>query len=388
MQTELCDGKMLSFYKKHKVAPVYQNIPDMLAHFHRRETLYKQLGLSPSSFKDKRLLEIGPGTGQNALFFASQKPQILTLVEPNPTGISKIQETFDPYPDYQEFVEVKNIRIEDFESSQKYDFVFCEGLIGNGGLSSPEKLISSIVKHADPLGKIVLTCQDYQGYLSEMLRRLLGLELTRGIKNFNERVSLLTNVFGSHLKHLRSMTRESSNWVIDNLISLSAIANLVTFYDLVHYLLPLGFEVKGTSPRFIADWTWYKSAAGEKDFFNQSALRSYWANAHSFMDYRSVFAPRDSNINQQLVQLCQCLHKGIRNYEETGNNTYRKAVVDNLEALIILAGSDMSGMVSAIQEVCSWLKQPAINASIIKESREFGSWFGQAQTYVLFEKSK
>src|SRR5687768_15470223 len=88
------DGLMLAFYKKENVAPVSQHINDLAAHMHRRETLYKQLGLSPAAFTGTNVLEIGPGTGQNALYIASRAPASLTLVEPNPRGVESIEETF------------------------------------------------------------------------------------------------------------------------------------------------------------------------------------------------------------------------------------------------------------------------------------------------------
>ena len=55
--------------------------------------------------------------------------------------------------------------------------------------------------------------------------------------------------------------------MIDNLINHAEVSYLVTFSGLTAILSNLGFSVSGTSPRFIADWAWYKDAALEPDFF-------------------------------------------------------------------------------------------------------------------------
>ena len=78
----MADEKMLSFYRDNAVAPVRQEITDLAAHFARRRVLYQQLGLGAGAFAGRRVLEVGPGTGQNALFLAAQRPAQLVLVEP------------------------------------------------------------------------------------------------------------------------------------------------------------------------------------------------------------------------------------------------------------------------------------------------------------------
>jgi len=77
------DTSMLSFYRHHSVAPVRQYTSDLDAHFARRRVLYQQLGIQAVAFTGRGVLEIGPGTGQNALFIAVQNPSQLVLVEPN-----------------------------------------------------------------------------------------------------------------------------------------------------------------------------------------------------------------------------------------------------------------------------------------------------------------
>src|SRR5436190_583873 len=88
----------LDFYKKHNIAPVAQDISDLQKHFARREALYRSLGLLPGYFKDKVLLEFGPGRGHNALYTKSLAPQKYVLVDANPVGLEATQALLKKYP--------------------------------------------------------------------------------------------------------------------------------------------------------------------------------------------------------------------------------------------------------------------------------------------------
>lgn len=377
-------GKMLSFYKENKVAPVSQNISDLEQHFHRRSTMYRQLGIQPFDFHSKRVVEIGPGTGQNSLHIASLRPESLTLVEPNPTGVEKITELFATYPAEGRVVSVEHTSIEEFKGSSGYDYVICEGLIGASGHPDPRKLIASVARFVNREGIIVLTSIDYPAYLSEMLRRLIGHELIKDTADFEKKVDILCEVYEPHLAFLPGMTRNSRDWAIDNLINPASVHTLVTFPDLVDTLANLGFSVSGTSPRFIADWAWYKDAALVPDFFNKSALDSYWKNAHGFLDYKNTYLPRTEESNRKLEGMCKNIHNAVREYEESNDPSLRKKIIDNINGLEISLREDMPSVSAALREVHGWLSEEKLDINKIKTSTDFGSWFGRSQTYVAF----
>jgi predicted O-methyltransferase YrrM len=70
------------------------------------------MSISSSDFSGKKVIEIGPGTGQNSLHIASLKPAMITLVEPNPTGVKGITELIDKYPSEQKYVKLEYSSIE------------------------------------------------------------------------------------------------------------------------------------------------------------------------------------------------------------------------------------------------------------------------------------
>ena len=75
----------LNFYRTHNISPVRQDIRDLMAHFSRRQGLYRQLGILPGFVREKKVVEVGPGSGFNALYTASLQPSSFLMIEPNPT---------------------------------------------------------------------------------------------------------------------------------------------------------------------------------------------------------------------------------------------------------------------------------------------------------------
>ena len=51
----------LEFYGAHNISPVRQDINNLDMHYKRREKLYRQCGIPTIAFRDRNILEIGPG---------------------------------------------------------------------------------------------------------------------------------------------------------------------------------------------------------------------------------------------------------------------------------------------------------------------------------------
>jgi SAM-dependent methyltransferase len=378
---KMTDNSMLSFYRDHSVAPVRQKIAALDAHFARRMVLYQQLGIPAGAFTGRRVLEIGPGTGQNALFVAAQKPSQLVLVEPNPTGGKEIEVSFKPFPAWREILSIHKLPIEQFQDIQQFDFVLCEGLVGASGHPDPHALMSSIAKHVRPGGLMVITCIDYVGYLSEMLRRLLGYEISGHLEDVNQRVALMLPIFSPQLQTLNGMSRRFDDWIIDNLINPASVGRLVSFDNCLSYLGGR-FDVLSTSPRFISDWTWYKKGAMDNDFFNRTALECYWRNLHNFIDYRYVYPPRLEAENRTLLARCEEIHNLINEYERTRNFTVRQQILVNLHMLRNELTGNIPAVSAALGEAIEWFSTTSIDVEAVKHSKKFANWFGRSQTYI------
>ena len=95
-------------------------------HFQNRAALFHHLGLIPSLFKGKKILEFGPGSGQNSLLTTSHEPSRYVFVEGNPTAIEDIQACYSKYPVFQKLIHIEHSLFQDFCSDELFDAVFCE----------------------------------------------------------------------------------------------------------------------------------------------------------------------------------------------------------------------------------------------------------------------
>jgi len=381
------DTSMLSFYRRHSVAPVRQETSDLDAHFARRRVLYQQLGIPAVVFTGRDVLEIGPGTGQNALFVTAQNPSHLVLVEPNPKGVEEILSNFAPFPVWRDLLSIQELSIEQYRDTRQFDIVLCEGLVGASGQVDAHGLLSCIAAKVRPGGLLVVTCIDYVGYLAEMLRRLLGFEVAGHLENVTQRVAAMLPMFSPHLSSLRGMSRRYDDWIIDNLINPASIGKLIGFEDLLGYLGD-DFDVLSSSPRFIVDWTWYKNAALEEGFFNRAALECYRRNLHNFIDYRCVYPPREEAKNHTLSARCEEIHHQIGELERTRDHSVRQQIIVNLRALQQDLSSDLPTVAAALAEMLGWLLASSIDLQSVAHSENFGTWFGRGQTYISFVRRK
>ena len=119
----------VEFYKEHKISPVNYQLTGLEHHCTVRKALYRYLGILPAHIKGRHVLEVGPGSGYNALYTATLGPGIYDLVEPNPTGVTTIEQVFAKYGVLMEDIRIHPVMIQDFPMTDRYDFVFCEGMI-------------------------------------------------------------------------------------------------------------------------------------------------------------------------------------------------------------------------------------------------------------------
>src|SRR5690349_11112791 len=120
----------LDYYGQHGIIPVRQDTADMALHMARRRSLYRHLGLEPRAFRGSRVLEFGPGTGDNALFVASCSPESYVLVDANPASIRAIQEKLESGLLPRDRVVCRESDIRTFTSPTPFDVVLCEGVVG------------------------------------------------------------------------------------------------------------------------------------------------------------------------------------------------------------------------------------------------------------------
>ena len=71
----------LEYYIREGISPVHYDLSDLNKHFQIRASLYRLLGVIPSIFKGKDILEVAPGSGHNSIYTATLLPRTYDLVE-------------------------------------------------------------------------------------------------------------------------------------------------------------------------------------------------------------------------------------------------------------------------------------------------------------------
>jgi SAM-dependent methyltransferase len=376
---------LLDFYRRHRISPVRQDIQDLRAHFARRSALYRQLGILPGFMRGRTALEIGPGSGFNSVYTASLEPSRYVLVEANPRGIDDIRQLFSHYPTLDGTIEIVSASVDEYASSTRFDFVFCEGMLGLAGVPDPGQLLRTVAGHTAPGGVLVITCIDAVSCCGETLRRLVAQRLIDPAADLDERVQRLVPAFGPHLASLAGMNRRHDDWIIDNLLNPASIGPLLSIPDAL-VVLHADFDVFGASPRFLTDWRWYKAIDGTRGGFNELAVEEYWSNVHNLLDYRRLSAPRDHVENRRLHDNCVTVRNLVRQYESTRNMKILDIIAGELDKIVATVATFSPDTSHALAEVRDLVARPSIDAAAVARSRAFAPWFGRGQQYLSFSR--
>jgi SAM-dependent methyltransferase len=302
---------MLDFYRQHQISPVKQDTSDLQAHFARRAFLYRSLGLPPIAIQGKSVLEIGPGSGDNALYTLSLQPSRYVLVEPNEKGRQEIENTLAGAA-----VEIHDETLEAFaKTGETFDVVICEGLLGLAG-GNARGLLTAAGNTVKTGGALVITCIDPISQCADVLRRAMAQQYIKKGASLQENVEILKPIFTPHLATLKGMTRSVEDWIVDNILNPASIGPTFSIPDACE-ALEGRFAVLGCSPRFLLDWRWYK----ESDSSNSWAIESYWRNCHNLFDYRKLEPEKRVSENRVLWEICAETRRRVQALELAGAAT-------------------------------------------------------------------
>ena len=379
----------IDFYSENEISPIRQDISDRKRHYERREALYRHVGIAPIFLRDRSFLEVGPGSGYNALYTASLEPSQLVLLEPNPTGVAELRDLFEEelyleMPHMRERVEVVQALMEDYRPETSFDFVWCEGVLS--GVSAPRSFLSTMARFVAPQGLLIISCIDNVSHLSETLRRLCAQIVLDRSTTLDQQVEQLLPMFAPHLERLQGMSRRHDDWIIDTVINPASIGDLLSIADAVDEIGE-EFEPYYVSPHFVQDWRWYKVITGKNRNYAELLTTEYWKIVHNFLDHSSIFPARSVESNQKLMQHCIKVRETVRRYEESRNNDQ----IEQVRALLLDIASDVAGYSAttalALQEVQELLGRGKEHlARELGSLEHFGGLFGHGQQCVSFTR--
>ena len=374
----------LDFYGRHEISPVRQDLSDLEAHFARRAALYRQLGLPPRLVAGATVVEVGPGSGHNALHTASLEPARYLLVEGNPRGVGDMQVLFAAHPHLAKRMEIVLSRIEDFRTRERFDLVLSEGLLS--GVPNPEEVLNALDALAAPGAVLVITCVDHLSHFPETVRRALARRVVPAGVEMSRETDLLVEMFESHLATLGAMSRRRDDWVVDNLIHPGSIIPLINFPEAVA-LLADRYVFHSSSPRFVADWRWYKAVPEDGVGTNARAIESYWRQAHNLLDHRCVLAPRAAAENQRLYDLCTRARADLEAHERAREHRFLGRFVATLDRIV----DDVQGFnepaAAGLAEARDLLTRDDLAPDAVAEADLLAALFGRGQQYLSLIKN-
>ena len=370
----ITERPFVDFYSAHGLTPTRQDVSDLKRHFQRREALHRQLGIPTGLLKNASLVEFGPGSGHNAIFWASCKPARYVLVDATPASLDGTRTQLDKYFPEAKY-EIVASDILHFQTEERFDLVVCEGVIPTQ--KNPGAFLQHIASFASPGGLVVMTCMDAISVLPEILRRYAAAQVTEGIMEFDEKIKMLVGFFKPDLSSLAGMSRRHEDWVIDQILHPWS-GPLLSMPEAIA-ALEADYEVHGSSPRFVNDWRWYKDLHGAGFAFNQSGVESYFGNAHNFVDYRYATGSRDAGENAKLVEVCDAIYSK-QFASERGIEPYLPAaLIQDLERVIECLEGGHSETLAALKDFVNCTANGRFN-----ELSKFRKLWGRGQQYLSF----
>ncbi|NDV22224.1 bifunctional 2-polyprenyl-6-hydroxyphenol methylase/3-demethylubiquinol 3-O-methyltransferase UbiG [Desulfovibrio sp. JC022] len=379
------DRAQAEFYIKNQVLPESQDISELDYHFQRRAALYSHLGIPPLFLKGRSVLEIGPGNGENSLFTLSCMPGEYVLVEPNSGGLEKTKQLLEKsrFSD-SSAITYLNCFLDDYSPDSGFDLVLCEGLIP--GRANPENLLRKVLELVNPQGIAVVTCSEHLAFLSDAVRKILGLALAEPSLSVLEQAKNITPFFESHFSNLPGMSRNVKDWALDNVFNHT---------EDINFSIPRALEAAGSdadfyssSPVFFSDWRWYKQITGKEFGFGSHAVDLWSRIRHSTLNHTCQFPPADPNVVMALVGLAERIFDLSR---ELASNRDLNILPEVSETLLELVGKlrlvpgDTAWTCDALLDAGRAVSQVR-HKGIAADCGRFAALFGKGQQHLSLMK--
>ena len=380
----------LQFYKQHGISPVNYDLSDFGAHLERRDSLYKSLGVLTLAFRDASVLEVAAGTGQNSLYIASLRPKNLTLLEPNPVAIEKIKQVYREFSDYVCAPTIVEQMLENYIPPDTFDIVVCENWLGAS--EHERQLLVKLGSMVAADGILVLTVVTPVGLISNLIRRALSVKLSNPNDEFEDRTTILSNAFDAHLKTISSMTRNTKDWVQDNMIN-PAYFGLSLTLPMVFRELENEFDIIESNPKYRQDWRWFKSMFGKNKQLNEQFLEEYIKNNHNFIDYRFIHTENYELDNKLLETTSSRLNDLVCAFEKSYLNKSNplepaREIITLIDELIEQCGKMPKEILQSLKEATSLLKKDTLLVEDVSNMDYFSKMFGRETMYISLQKTR
>jgi SAM-dependent methyltransferase len=374
------EKEYLDYYGEHDIIPVRQDTADLPLHMARRRCLYRHLGLQPGAFRNSRVVEFGPGTGDNALYVASCSPSSYVLVDGNPASVRAIEDKLERGLLPRDRVQCRPCEILGFTSPTPFDVVLCEGVLG--GQADPEAFLGHVASFVAPEGALVITTMSPASLLAETCRRVLKPVFSARARGRGHLLEELVAFFGPDLRSLPGMSRLHEDWVLDSILRPWPERYAFTVPEAIA-ALEAGFDMLAASPSFVQDWRWYKSIPQHPQTWNDVALEQYDLWSGYLLDYRiqpTACCPA------QMSEIDSACQAALEIQHRIWHDDAIDLIPDFVASLLVIRemiASTMPETARSIADFVGGLDQ-LLNGNVEADFGSFRTWFGRGQQYVSF----
>jgi ubiquinone/menaquinone biosynthesis C-methylase UbiE len=374
----------LDFYGERQIIPVRQNINALGMHFRKRRALYRQLGLPSAAFKGKRIIEFGPGSGDDAVHTASLAPSRYILVDGNPASVRAVREKIADGRLIAPEIECRESEILGYRDAKKYDLVIAEGIVP--GQSDPAAFLRHIAGFVDEGGAIFCTLHSATSILAEVCRRMVKPIFARRHSDFDMCLGEMTHFFSPDLNSLHGMTRLHEDWVLDTILHPWRSSVVFTIADAIT-ALGAQFEVLGTSPHFEQDWRWYKTVGEDPRSINDHVLDQLDKWAACLIDYRQEPEGLPGISSSALEAHCRDLYY---RHIEIWDRDDVEAIPEWLEQLLAIRDQIAQPFPHTAASITDFAAAMArmIDGETAPDFGHFTNWFGRGLQYVSMVRAE
>lgn len=257
---------MVAYYEAQDFNPVLIRVEDPAVwrdHQAKRRNLYERhLGIPLPLLRDRRVLEFGCNSGENALVLAGFGAR-LTFVEPHAQVAPRLRHLFRSFGLEGAIEAFHQADLGSFETRERFDLVIAEGFLST--LPDRAAMLEKLMGLVQPGGFGVISFNDRIGGLLEMLKRavLFRAYAVEGVDDVQSGRALdMARAFfeADFLKLNASRTFET--WWRDTMVApVYTDADLWSYPEILPLLEGRGAEVQGTSPVWSSweHYTWYKN---------------------------------------------------------------------------------------------------------------------------------
>lgn len=373
----------LTYYGEKNISPVRQDISDFRLHCRRREKLYRQLGLPFCLFKDKCILEVGPGSGYNTLALLHGGVKRIDLVEPNQKGISDMQSLFDQYKINGNMYKIFPIQIEGFQSESQYEIILAEGFLHS--IDNAQEIIGQLLHMLSDGGVLVITCMDELSVFVEQIKRLVAHIYIEDVQSYEEQVDKLTLFFTAQMSSLKGMSRSVEDWVRDDILNPAfQNSNLLSIGKVIE-LLPNNIDVLGTSQNMFTDYSWYKDVQFD---VKGDYLYQFKQKQHNLMliGERETTIPMETN--ERINEIVKDIRDSSKTYERSWDWKEITTIIgklSELESIVESINEKLFRFVQDSRNILLHIKEGDFN---IEEYQVFFHAVGRTQQYISLVKKK